>query len=328
MNKVKIPASVERNKTGDYIINFTKRSKYEVFKGLSENEIEKTNSFISDGEDIIVKSDFSSPRYVFLVKDISEEKSFFISEKHLPMQGTPNFRDLGGILNKSGKQIKWGYFFRSGSLNDFTQSDWNYFKTLGIKRVIDLRSEYEANVRPDIFPDGLTIDYIHSPIGNPVDFKKLLEYGADKFDAEKISDLIISKGSKALMESIGQFAPIFDAMKKEEPFLFHCSAGKDRTGMVSALILSVLDVGREEIIEDYLLSNKYTIPFFTENISIITDMGIPKEAALETAGVKKEFLEMVFGTVIKKYGSFDNMIAEEFGINENIKQDFIKKYTV
>lgn len=328
MEKNTIPVSAKRDISGFYILDFAQSADFRVFKGSCEKSFVKDDLYPSRGESIKIMSSYPDERLVFAVGKNEEPGYYYVSEKHIPMQGTPNFRDLGGIINKHGKQVRWGCFFRSGVLNRLTETDLSYFRTLNIKTVIDLRSDFEAEREPENFPDGFGVNYLRAPIGNPADFDKLIESSNTNENAESAVHSVMLRGAKDFVEVIKDFKPVFDAMLKGDPFLFHCSAGKDRTGLGAALILSLLEVDKEAVLEDYLLSNKYTIPYFTKYINVIMELGVSKEIAIAAAGVKREFLETTLNVIEEKYGSFERMAEEVFGIDKALKQKLIQKYTV
>ena len=328
MEKNAIPVSVKRCSSGFYLFDFSEKADFKIFRGLPGEKFSENNFYSSGGESIKIMSSYPKERLVFAVKKNEEAGYYYVSEKHMPMSGTPNFRDLGGIVNKHGKQIKWGSFFRSGVLNRLTETDLAYFNTLGIKTVIDFRSDYEAEREPESFPGSFNINYVRAPIGNPADFDKLIEASNKNENGEDTVHSVMMRGAKGFVDGIKGFQPVFDAMIKGVPFLFHCSAGKDRTGLGAALILSLLDVEKEAVFEDYLLSNEYTIPYFAKYISVLTDLGISAEIARAAAGVKREFLETTLNAIDDKYGSFVNMAEEVFGINEKLKRELLQKYTI
>lgn len=316
----KIPVFARRGSDGVYEIGFSSQGRYRVFYG--------NKMFESKGESLKIEVPFPGERAVFSVRRDDESDETYVSEKLIPMRGVPNFRDLGGIINKNGKQIKWGKIFRSGMLSRLTGEDSLYFKTLAIKTVIDFRGDREAEREPDKLPRDYPVNYIRVPVGNPSDIEKLSDILGRSREAEETFKSLMLRGAEILTGSPEHFKPVFEAMERGESFLFHCSAGKDRTGFAAALILSALDVGRDEIVDDYLLSNKYTVPYFEKYISIITDMGISKDIALAATGVRKEFLDAVFAMIDAKYGKFDNMLSEVFGIDAGKKSRLMEKYTI
>ncbi|MCL2335082.1 MAG: tyrosine-protein phosphatase [Endomicrobia bacterium] len=322
-----VPAVAERTENGDYVINFKESGNFKVFSGNSEKSMEKEVFLRSSGKSISVRSNFPQERLLFKISKDDNPDFFYVSERHIPMRGTPNFRDLGGIVNKHGRQIKWGKFFRSGNISSLTDEDLEYFKTLKIKKVIDLRSRAEIEREPEKLPRGGHIKYINVPISNPAEFGKLVEEMKNSSGAQNAVDAVMLKGAHDFTSALAEFKPVIDAMIEGGPFLCHCSAGKDRTGIASALILSILDVEKAAVLEDYMLSNEYTVPYFSKYISFITELGIPEDIARAASGVKKEFLETTLNDIGIKYGSFDEMAKEVFGIDAEIKKELLRRFT-
>lgn len=177
-------------------------------------------------------------------------------QRLLPLEGGRNFRDLGGYTTADGHTVKWGLLFRSGSMASLTASDLGYLNKLGIKTVCDYRDTNErkaepmpwaAGTGPAIFAD----DYDGQAIGlMPKDIGKLTPEGATA---------MMTKSYPAMLKN---FAPQYKRMFGEllagnAPLAFNCSAGKDRTGVSAALLLTALGVPRETVIQDYLLTNQY-----------------------------------------------------------------------
>lgn len=172
--------------------------------------------------------------------------------KHIPLQGAKNTRDMGGYPTTDGRVTRWGMLYRSDALNELTENDWNVLRKRKIKTIIDLRSLTEANAAPIIPPEG--IDYYHDSLMSELDGKlKSLSQNtiiqSMKLDYEKTLFGNLSCAAKVLNT-------ILDGMDKGA-VIFLCSAGKDRTGIIAALVLYLCGVAREDIIADYIVSSTY-----------------------------------------------------------------------
>lgn len=176
----------------------------------------------------------------------------------LPFEACENFRELGGYTGCGGRHVKYGAFYRSPALaNIKTPADRARFEELGVRTVFDFRSEKERTLAPDpAFPGVVNI---------PAS-AMLAEDGSEMdFDLEKL--LRSEDGIRMLTEGVHEsyarmpfgnpaYRALFGAIRAgQTPILFHCTAGKDRTGVAAALILKALGVSREDIVEDYLLTN-------------------------------------------------------------------------
>lgn len=250
------------------------------------------------------------------------------AQKSMNIENSPNFRSLSGIENKEGKRIKEGVIYRSGSFSKLTEDDVTRFKAMNITTIVDFRTESEIQKDPDFIPTGQKIEIKSAMIGSINEkemggFMKVLM--APKFSETALDSLMISV-SDGFTASISDFKPFFDEIsKKESVVLFHCTAGKDRTGLASALFLHILDVSDEEIMKDYLKSNEAVAK---TDLAKYKAYGIPEERMAMLMGVKAPYLETSWNNIIKKHGSIDKMLFLEFGIDEKVKNQIKKKYLI
>jgi protein-tyrosine phosphatase len=179
-----------------------------------------------------------------------------ISEnRQLPLAGGCNFRDLGGYATKDGRRVKWHSLYRSGAMDRLSDAHFAQLRTLGLRTICDFRSQDERTNAPTSWErlEGVRYwsrDYHHG-IG---DLNRLLA-----------ADTITLAGDRAVMSDIYRRLPLeqeaayrelFAMLARGElPLLFNCSAGKDRTGLAAALVLTALGVPYDLIVEDYELSN-------------------------------------------------------------------------
>lgn len=195
------------------------------------------------------------PRPYFLVQ--TRAGSTWTAERLLPLKGGRNFRDLGGYQGAGGKQVRWGRIYRSGVMNSLTTEDLAYLAALDINTICDLRSLAERRAEPSPFPAGgkvkvLATDY--EMIGG-------LEGVARARTREEAIDAFAASYVSFLDNLTPQYTALFDGLQRGQGALtLNCSAGKDRTGVASALILSALGVPRETVIADYALTQVYTPP--------------------------------------------------------------------
>ena len=174
--------------------------------------------------------------------------------KHIPLQGAKNTRDLGGYPTINCRITRWGMLYRSDSLNELTESDWNVLRKRNIKTIIDLRSLTETDVAPIIPPDG--IEYFHDSLMSELDGKlKALSHDTT-IQSMKLDYVKTLFGNLACAAKV--LNTILTGMDKGA-VIFLCSAGKDRTGIIAALVLYLCDVVREDIIADYIVSSTYNV---------------------------------------------------------------------
>ncbi len=198
--------------------------------------------------------------YFYLQADTGEVRE--VSIRHLPLEGTPNFRDLGGYRTTDGRVTRWGLMYRSGVLTYLTPSDYAYLSHLGIRVVCDFRTEEENKVAPEKWIPGSEAQHISVPIGGG-------SQGANKQPsvqsifqpgdtAEQTRTRMANVYGDFAFRASDQFATVFQQLKSDHlPLLYHCTAGKDRTGVFSALLLLTLGVPKQTVLEDYALTNQY-----------------------------------------------------------------------
>ena len=167
-------------------------------------------------------------------------------ERLIALEGAVNFRDLGGYPAEGGTQTRWRVLFRADGLGDLTADDFEVMRTLGIRTVIDLRSADELERgRYDV--EAHPVTFHHFPI-----IEKLPE--PDEFDRRP--GLLGTQYQEIVTDAGGSILAVLGILATPDalPAVFHCSAGKDRTGVLSAIVLSLLGVDEETVVVDYALS--------------------------------------------------------------------------
>jgi protein-tyrosine phosphatase len=182
------------------------------------------------------------------------------AQRLLPVAGAANLRDLGGYATRDGHALRWGVLYRADALADLSDEDLTYLERLSLHRVVDFRSEAERERDPDRLPAGPSV--VWQPIaGQGLDPRTLQDrLLAGEVSAEQSAAFLV-EGNRAF---VNEFRDVYARFLRDLadpanlPTLFHCTAGKDRTGFAAALVMLVLDVPRETAMRDYLLTNTYT----------------------------------------------------------------------
>lgn len=259
----------------------------------------------------------------------------------IELEGSFNFRDLGGYETRSGHRVKWGKLFRSGNLAKLTNSDIDLVTQLGINRILDLRGLEEISLNPT--PEIKGVKGIHIQV---IPNKELSDQENPSVQAaihtnenEQQKHLILDGPTEKFMTDLyGQMVSFADAFQQvfkelleqpERPLLFHCMVGKDRTGIASALILSALGVSRETILEDYTLTNesfdkiKAALVDNGDNEALMSHDLDSIQALLEARPV---YLETFFAQVEEQFGSVDNYLSQAIGLTKENIQFLQKNY--
>ncbi|MBM6616874.1 tyrosine-protein phosphatase [Bacillus suaedaesalsae] len=240
--------------------------------------------------------------------------------REIKLEGSFNFRDLGGYITENGSRLKRGMLYRSGNLSRLTESDLHIVSQLGINRICDLRGLDEIEKFPDPVLDGVT--WHHTPILS--DEQMLGQVGEHR----EFADLLRNTKPGELLINLNQhmvgfkqaFQKVFEVLLAEpkKPLLFHCMAGKDRTGAVAALILSILGVPRETILEDYLYTNE-TLEQLSANFQEIGYNNLPNieqdvlDALFEA---RAEYIHTFLDELLAKYESIERYAKEFLGLSD------------
>ncbi len=183
-------------------------------------------------------------------------------DRLLPLAGGSNFRDMGGYKTVDGKTVSKGLLFRSGAMTSLTPDDMNYLQQFDFQTVVDLRSSEELDLFPNRWAEQAGIDYVN------VDYSIIDLMGAAinaPVEDESPEQAVLSRmndtyrGFPELLEP--QYTALFDRLlAAETPLVVNCSAGQDRTGVATALVLTALGVPRHVILTDYHLSTELRRP--------------------------------------------------------------------
>ncbi|WP_294240543.1 tyrosine-protein phosphatase [uncultured Sphingomonas sp.] len=230
----------------------------------------------------------------------------------LPLQGGRNFRDLGGYRTSDGRTVKWGLLYRSGQMHDLTSADYTYLQTLGIRTVCDFRDTRERTAEPTLWPAGqkpkvLSDDYA-------LDMSAMrLPGDPSTWTHDQVVAAMTATYPKLLEQFNGQYRRMFaELLAGDAPLAFHCTAGKDRTGVAAALLLTALGVPRATIVEDYLLSNQHMAPLPAQPTGFWAKLS--PEAARTFAGVDRRYIDAVFSITDRHPGGTMGYLKEEMGL--------------
>lgn len=221
----------------------------------------------------------------------------------LPLEGAFNTRELGGIPAQNGV-TNYFQFLRADSLAFLTKNDIAFLKEFGLKAVIDLRSEDELEMQPNPFNGDSVVTYYNVPFssGKIADATRADLVQSDDFLAEFYLHLLdnAKKQVKDIFEIIAE--------NKEGVVLFHCSAGKDRTGILAMLLLGLAGVNDYDIAANYQVSYTYLRQtlFFKE---------LSKDALPQLLTSKEDFIYRAYKHLIRQYDTIENYLLH-CGVSE------------
>ncbi|MET9604728.1 tyrosine-protein phosphatase [Streptomyces sp. NPDC006512] len=233
-----------------------------------------------------------------------------LADRLIALEGTANFRDAGGYRTTNGQWVKMGEVYRSDALNKLTANDLAKLQRLRVKTVFDLRMEDERTKDADKVPAGAA--YVVADVfAGSGSFQTLPKTPAEAVkamtDAERT--MVSGEGGKKA------YTQVFQGIQKDRArvVLFHCTAGKDRTGWANAALLTALGVPRETVEADYLASNDYRK---AANDAVLSHLP-PQQAAVykPLLDVRPEYLNAGYEEAKAKYGSFDRYLKDGLGID-------------
>ena len=249
------------------------------------------------------------------------------------MEAINNFRDFGGYETRNGTRLKKGLLYRSGDLSKATDADLDCISSLGIQTICDLRSEHERRMAPDRIPEAASLRCITLPMRPIIDYltRSLQRLFSLIFGRERRTDYI-AESHKAYREYATKYLPqlkvLFQRISNPTnlPVLIHCSAGKDRTGVVSSLIQLVLGVSVETAMDDYLKTNgrldAYTEEIF-RRLSRLAYFGVPWRMYTPLFDARSEYLNAALAQVKEEFGTIDEWFRRGLGFSEHEQLAFL-----
>lgn len=234
-------------------------------------------------------------------------------ERDTVLKSVLNFRDAGDLPNNSGCRLRKGLVYRSAEIDRISRKDIEKLHLPGIRTIIDLRAPGEYNKRKVTIP-GINM------LSLPLDFEQITR--------ERLKPLILAKNRGEEIRKVigGLYMEILDASKQalkevaktilsdgKSPVLIHCKAGKDRTGILCALLHMIAGSTREAVIEDYMKSNEAYLPSIRRKLMLrkVLYLGFfPAEAVMQAIVQRQENIELVMDRIDEHYGGIRSYLAE------------------
>jgi len=272
-------------------------------------------------------------------QSVSEESLDRSYRRLLPLEGGSNFRDMGGYPSSMGGKVKRGLLFRSGAMTSLTPLDVDYLGRFGFEAVVDLRSSEEISLFPNVWVERSDVPYLK------VDYSILAMMAASQDEDSTVDDMRdYSQMYRSIHRSIEPqlklyFETLLDA---DGPVVVNCSAGQDRTGVTSALLLSVLGVAEDQIIEDYLLSTDFRRPQYEFGeadleaaaetnafAAMMLRYGAEEDRTRANPLVTKDgtpFIAYTLAEVRRNHGSVETYLVNRLGLDRSQIERLRKRY--
>ena len=257
-----------------------------------------------------------------------------VISSYIDLPGMNNTRDLGGMKTKDGRTVKPGLLLRSGRLNNLRDTAW-MAEHVGL--IVDMRSSRELEEEPDPVIPG--VEYLHLPIfemqASGVTRDKKSDRSIPNIDPSNAVERMSALYSRFVADdfSRSQYARFVRLLlePREKAVLWHCTAGKDRTGVGALIVQELLGVDRETIMADYLITNVY----LAEEIRELCEMQArrlggmdeeTKKAFIVFMGACEEYPMSVYAKAEELFGSFEGFLRDGLGVSEADRQAFREKY--
>ncbi len=268
-------------------------------------------------------------RHFFRLRD-QHGNEVLATERRLGMDGAPNFRDFGGYRTGDGRQVKWGFLFRSGQLSALSEQDVELLASLRLDLVFDFRRVEEQESDLSRLPQQSRPRVVSLPIIPGSNSRFFEEAGQHSEKPDAMFDFMLEinrdfAGPQA--ETYGRmFSEILAAPHAR--FLVHCAAGKDRTGFAAAIILLALGVPREVVMRDYLLTSRYFKP--ERELDRLRNKyqleHMAAEAILPMLEVHEDYLAMALRHIAENYGSTQEYLAQALGVGPAEQAELRARY--
>ncbi len=248
--------------------------------------------------------------------------------RHVPLEAAVNVRDIGGYRSAYRCEVMRGRLFRGDSLSQLTPPDVERLAQLGLRTVIDFRTPGEILLSgPDRLPDGVELAQLPVSGGDLESISELIASGDHDQQRRRLG------GGRAASFMVGMNrAFVTDARQREAfgaalrlmcapgrlPLLYHCTSGKDRSGWMTAIVLTALGVPRELVLRDYLLSNDFHRTGYTKLCLDLVKLGIVQDPELLQPILEQSatYLEAAFEEADRSYSSFDRFLTRGLGLSD------------
>lgn len=249
-----------------------------------------------------------------------------------PLAAVPNLRDAGGLPAAGGARVRSGLVYRSGQLDRLDDGALEQFAGLGVATVVDLRTDAERTAGPDRLPAGVEL-VVANVLGDhgsaiPAQLPKLIRSPADveravadgvvrRLFEQTYREFVTLPSARAAYALL--FRRIADAEEGAGPLLFHCTAGKDRTGWAAATLQLLLGVEEEAVLDDFLRSDELSLRGFRRLIDAFAAAGGNPEALRPILGVEAAYLQAGVARLREVHGTVEAWFADGLGLGEDVQ---------
>ncbi len=231
-----------------------------------------------------------------------------VDDRRRPLAAATNLRDLGGYRTTDGATVKWRKLYRSNELSKLDEAAQAALHAVGIRTICDFRNDDERAASPTPQAADNPAETHHIPIKVTASVGEVLRSG--KATGEDVRNVMRDIYKIFAMDHAQAYRMLFHRMVDGAPYplVFHCTAGKDRTGVAAALVLSALGVSRDDVVEDYMLTNQY----WNAPHDLLSNLSEEVRAAVLDA--HPEYLDAAFDAIESRFGSVENYLRDAMGL--------------
>lgn len=291
-----------------------------IYGGLSPAAIDRAQPLLRDAQPGATLAARHVGQREYFALRTEDGRDLVLAQRNVPLTGSINFRDLGGYATSDGRRVQWGRLFRSGHMANLGADSVSHFLSLDIRAVCDFRTTDERVSEARGLPGDPRLDVLEiTPgIGDRHYFNRLF---ASTEDPDKVVAAMHEMMRVLVLTAAPRYQRVFEVLMEGAPgaVLINCSAGKERTGVAAALVLSALGVPRATIRKDFLLSQRY-FPYESEIPRVITKYEVKASGAvarklimplLET---RASYLQSAFAAIDERYGSSEGLLHTLYGL--------------
>jgi protein-tyrosine phosphatase len=319
MSGVVTEVAVNRDEPGDLSISWDLDggdTAVDVSIGSTPESIDHDHAItVPAGQRSARLKDLGPGRHYISVAPHEGGAALVAAERRLPFEGVLNFRDLGGYRTAGGGRTRWGQVFRADSLHHLTPMDHALFEGLGLRVIYDLRTEREREQRPNAVTDAEELRSVWLPL-----------IAANQLEASTFAERL-KDGERFLFDvyqgmvsnSARSFGDLLAGLTKPNglPAVFHCAAGKDRTGMTAAILLTVLGVSEDDVLDDYELTSRHRSEQRREEImSSLEDLGLAPEIAAGLLSTPRWVMSSIMDGIRTTYRSVEGYLLGPAGMDQ------------
>jgi protein-tyrosine phosphatase len=223
-----------------------------------------------------------------------------LEQRHIPLEGAHNVRDVGGYPTLDGRMTQWRRLLRADSLHRLTAEDQQRLRNYGVRTIIDLRLPFEVTYNPNVFAGADDVRYINLPL---ITERSETSIESRARSVGELYRLMLDECQEPIRRTLATMA------ETEAPVLVHCFVGKDRTGLITALALGAAGVPVETIADDYALSAPLTMSLIAEIRATLIRLGYDTGRFDRLSPAPREAIMATMAYLNEQYGGVEAYLA-------------------